>query len=103
MDRLRQKQIAQEIKQPELSAMVKIRTQIEYTINNRKLTDTEKLNILQRAQEKYGKLEESVRRSKLIYIEEAAPESVEVAPSMAPMFQSLKLPDNRSKRFAGFL
>ena len=49
LDRLRQKQIAQEIQQPELSAMVKIRTQIEDTLSSSKLTDTEKLDILVRA------------------------------------------------------
>ena len=52
LDRLRQKQIAQESQQPELSAMVKIRTQIEDTLSNSKLTDTEKLDILERDQEK---------------------------------------------------
>ena len=50
LDRLRQKQIAQEIQQPELSAMVKIWAQIEDTLNYSKLTDTEKLDILERAQ-----------------------------------------------------
>ena len=50
LDRLRQKQIDQEIQQPELSAIVKIRAQIEDTLNNTKLTDIEKLDILERAQ-----------------------------------------------------
>ena len=52
--RLRQKEMAQEIQQPELSAMVKIRTQIDDTLSNSKLTYTEKLDILERAPEKYG-------------------------------------------------
>ena len=56
LDSLRQKQIAQEIQQPELSATVKIRSQIEDTLSNSKLSDTEKLDILQRAQEKFLKL-----------------------------------------------
>ena len=105
LDRLRQKQIAQEIQQPELSAMVKIRAQIEDTLNNSKLTDAEKLDILERAQEKYGKLDESVRPTHPPIMEQAAaePGSVEVTPSTAPMFQSLKLPANRSKKFAKFL
>ena len=51
LDRVRQKQIANEIQQPELSAKVKIRSQIEDTFNNSKLTDTEKLDILERARE----------------------------------------------------
>ena len=46
LDRLPQKQIAQEIQQPKVSARVKIRTQIEDTLNNSKLTETEKLDIL---------------------------------------------------------
>ena len=67
-DHLRQKQIAHEIQHAELSAMVKIRSQIEDTLHNRKLTDTEKLVILERAHEKYGKLDESVCPSKLTYM-----------------------------------
>ena len=55
LDRLRKKQIALEIQEPELSAMVKIRTGIDDG-NNNKLTDTEKLDILERVEEKYGKL-----------------------------------------------
>ena len=51
LDRLSLIQIAQEIHQPKLSAMVKIRTQIEDTLSKRKLNDTEKLDILERAQE----------------------------------------------------
>ena len=63
--RLRQKQIAQEIQQPELSAMVKIRAQIEDALSSSsKLTDTEKLDILERAQEKYGKIKDSMRPNK---------------------------------------
>ena len=105
LPRLRQKQIAQDIQQPELSALVKIRTEIEHTLNSRKLTDTEKLDILERDQEQSGKFAESVRPSTMTFVEEAAaePGSVEVAPSTAPMFQSLKLPANRSKKFAKFL
>ena len=95
------KKIVQEIPQPELCANVKIRIQIEDTVNNRKLTDTEKRDILERAQEKYVKLEESVCRAKMPYVEEAAAEPgwVEGAPSTALMFQSHKLPANRRKKF----
>ena len=50
----RQIKIAEEIRQQELSAMVKIRSQIEDTLNNSKLSDTEKLDILERAKAKYG-------------------------------------------------
>ena len=46
LDTLRQNQITQEIQQREISAMVKIRTQNEETLNNSKLTDTKKLDIL---------------------------------------------------------
>ena len=46
LDRLRQKQIAQEIQQPELSAMVKIRAQIKDALSSSKLSDPEKLDIL---------------------------------------------------------
>ena len=46
-----------------------------------------------------------MRPAKMTYLEETAaePGSVEVAPSIAAMFQSLKLPANRSKMFAKFL
>ena len=81
LDRLRQNQIAQEIQQPELSAMVKIRTQIEDTLSNSKLSDTEKLDILERAQEKYGKLKDSLRPTKTPIVEEGgtAPATIAVA------------------------
>ena len=60
---------------------------------------------MERAQEKYGKLEDSVRPAKMPFLEEAASEhgSVEVTPSTVPMFQSLKTPANRSKKVAKFL
>ena len=105
LDRLPQKQIAQEIEQPELSAMVKIRAPIGDPLKNSKLTDTEKLDILERPQEKYGKLEKSVRPTQTPFREQAAaePGSVEVTPSTAPMSQSLKLPAKRSKKFAKLL
>ena len=105
LDRLRQKQIAQEIQQPELSAMVKIRSQIEDTLSSSKLTDTEKLDILERAQEKYGKLKDSMRTTKTPIVEEGgtAPASIDVTPSELPMFQAVNLPANRKKKFNKFL
>ena len=105
LDRLRQKQIAQEIQQPELSAMVKIRAQIEDTLSSSKLTDTEKLDILERAQEKYGKLKDSMRPTKTPIVEESgtAPATIDVTPSEPPMFQAVNLPANRKKKFNKFL
>ena len=105
LDRLRQKQIAQEIQQPELSAMVKIRTQIEDALSSSKLTDTEKLDILERAQEKYGKLKDSMRTTKTPIVEEGgtAPASIDVTAPELPMFQAVNLPANRKKKFAKFL
>ena len=46
-----------------------------------------------------------MRPAKMPYIEETAaePGSVEVTPSMAPIFQSFKLPAIRRKKFANFL
>ena len=97
LDRLRQKQIAKEIHQPELSAMVKIRTQIEDTLSNSKLRDTEKLDILERAQEKYDRLKDFNRPTKTPIVEEngTAPATIDMAPSEPPMFQAVNLPDNR--------
>ena len=105
LDRLRQKQIAQEIQKPELSAMVKIRTQIEDRLRSSKLTDTEKLDILERAQEKYAKLKDSMRPTKSPIVEEGgtAPASMEVTPSELPLFQPVNLPANRKKKFNKFL
>ena len=105
LDRLRQKQIAQEIQQPELSAMVKIRTQIEDTLSNSKLNDTEKLDILERAQEKYGNLKDSMRPTKTPIVERSrtAPATIEVTPPEPQMFQAVNLPANRKKKFNKFL
>ena len=40
-----------------------MRTQIEDTLSKSKLTDTEKLDILERAKEKYGKLNDFMRKT----------------------------------------
>ena len=103
--RLRQKQIAQEIQQPELSAMVKIRAQIDDTLSNSILTDNEKLDILERAQEKYGKLKDSIRPTKTPIEEEAGTAHAlsDVTTSEPPMFQAVNLPANRKKKFNMFL
>ena len=50
-----------------------------------------------------GKLEESLRPSKMIYLEEAARVSIALAPSTVPIFQSLKFPANPRKIFARFM
>ena len=71
LDSLPQKQIGQQIHQAELGARVKIRTQIEETLSNSKLSDTEKLDILEGAQEKYGKLKDSLRPRKTRILEES--------------------------------
>ena len=64
LDRLHQKKIAQESQQPELSALLMIRMQILDTLSKSKLSDTEKLDILERAQEKYPKLKDSMGLTK---------------------------------------
>ena len=69
LDHLRQNQIAHEIQQPELSAIVKIRTQIEDSLSNSKLTNTEKLDTLELAQEKYGNLKHSIRPTKTTIVD----------------------------------
>ena len=91
LDLLPQKQIAQEIQQPELSAIVKIGTQIEDTLTNSKLTDTEKLHILERAEEKYGKLKDSMGPTRTQIVEESgtAPATIHVTPSEPPLFQAV--------------
>ena len=105
LDRLAQKQIAQEIQQPELSARVKIRAQTEDTLSISKLTDTEKLDILERAQEKYGRVKDSMRPTKTPIVEKSGtpPASIDVTPAEPPMFQAVHLPANRKKRFNKFL
>ena len=85
--------------------MVKIRTQIEDTLSSSKLTDTEKLDILERAQEKYGKLKDSMHPTKTPIVEEGgtAPATIDVASSEPPLFQAVNLPANRKKKFNKFL
>ena len=68
LDHLRKNQSSQEIKKPELSAKVKIRMQIQDPLENSKLTDTEKLDILEGAQEKYCKLDESLPPSMMTLV-----------------------------------
>ena len=85
--------------------MVKIRSQIEDTLSSSKLTDTEKLDILERAQEKYGKLKDSMRTTKTPIVEEGvtAAATSDVTTSEPPMFQAVNLPANRKKKFNKFL
>ena len=59
-DRLRQKHIVQAIQQPELASMPNIKAQIEETLNKSKLTDSQKLEILHRAENCYDKIQESI-------------------------------------------
>ena len=74
--------------------MVKIRTQIEDTLSNRKLTETEKLDIVERAQEKFVKLKDSMRPTKTPIVVHGgnAPASIDLTPSESPMFQGVNLP-----------
>ena len=85
--------------------MVKIRTQIEDTLCNSKLTDTENLDILERPQKKYGKLKDTVRPTNTTIVEEAgtAPATIDVTAPEPPMFQAVNLPANRKNKFAKFL
>ena len=94
LNRLRPKQNAQEMQQAELSARVKIRTQIKETLSKSKLTDPAKMDIFEQAQEKYGTFKELVRHTKTKIVVEAgtAPASIDVTPSEAPMFQAVNLP-----------
>ena len=61
LDRIREKQTVQAIAQPELSGMVQIQHQIEETLKSSKLSDDEKVNILQRAQQRFGQLKDSIQ------------------------------------------
>ena len=96
LDPLRQKQITHEIQERELSAMVKMRTEIEDTLINSKLTETEKLDILERAQEKYGKLKDSMRPTKTPIVEQGgtAPATFDVTAPVPQMFQAVNLTAN---------
>ena len=51
--------------------MVKIRTQIDETLKNSKVRDTEKLEIMECAKDKYGKLKETMRPSKMTIVQES--------------------------------
>ena len=50
----------QAIQQPELASMANLKAQISETLNNSRLSDAEKLEILHRAQDRYDKIQESV-------------------------------------------
>ena len=58
--------------------MANIKVQIEETLNNSKLTDAEKLEILHRAQDRYDKIQDSVG-PKSLKTEIAQPEIAETA------------------------
>ena len=77
--------------------MEKMKTQIEDTLSNSKLSDTEKLDSLERAHEKNCKLKDSMRPSKTMIVEQvvSAAASIDVTRSEPPMFQAVNLPTNR--------
>ena len=102
---LRQKQIGQLIHQPELSAILKIRIQIEHNLSYSQLTDNVRLVIFEPAEVKYGKANDSIPATNTPIMEEGgtATASSDVAPSEASMFQVLNLPANRKKKFKLFL
>ena len=60
LDRLRGNQIRQTIQHPELASTANIKAQIEETLNNSKLSNSEKLEILHRAEDRYDKIQESI-------------------------------------------
>ena len=95
LDRLRQKQIIQAIQQPELASMANIKAQIEETLNNSKLSDSEKLEILHRAEDRYDKIQESIG-PKTLKTEIVQPELAETALS------SVMLPAQYGSKFSKF-
>jgi len=58
LDRLRQKQIAQSIVQPELNNMLQIQREIEEILKKSNLSDEEKGNILIQSHARYQKFNE---------------------------------------------
>ena len=87
--------------------MVKIRTQIA-ALRNSKLLNTQKRDIEERAQEKYGNFKESMRPTKTTNVDESgtAPATINVVPAEPPMFLAVNLPatrKNKCKRFLMFV
>ena len=60
LDRLWQKHIMEAIQQPELTSMANMKSQIEETLKNSKLSVSETLKILHHAQDRHDKIQESV-------------------------------------------
>ena len=109
LERLRQKQLSQAIQQPELSSMVNIKAHIEDMLNNSTLSDEEKLQLLERAQERYGKLKVMMPPARAAAAEAIAPANAVAAPTAAEgdvatgtMLDASMLPTQYAKKFARF-
>ena len=77
LDRLRTKQLTQSIQQPELRNLVEIQAHIENLLTNSKLSDDEKVTLLQAAQNRFKKFKEGLYS----HVSETTPEETLTAPA----------------------
>ena len=78
LDRLRQKQLAQSIQQPELANLVNVQEQIEDLLGNTHMSDEEKVTMLQRAQNRF-----TFFKDKLPVRVTTGTDSIEVPPTLS--------------------
>ena len=60
LDRLREKKVGEQMLQPEMSSMIEIQQQIEGVLKSSKLSDEEKVNLLDRARSRFDKLKDAL-------------------------------------------
>ena len=65
LERLREKKVTEQLANPEMTSMIEIQHQIEGLLNNSKLSDEEKVILLDRARERFAKLMDSLRPTPL--------------------------------------
>ena len=99
LDRLREKQVAHAMTQPELTSMLQIQNQIEETLKTSNLSEEDKVNILQRAQQRFGEIKESIQPRAL----QAAPDPEIQQSSLLELGQIPKQNERKVKKFEEFL
>ena len=75
LERLREKQVTQQLTQPEMGSMVAIQKQIEDVLTSSSISDAEKVNLLDRARVRFVKMKENLHPARTL------PPAVDVVPT----------------------
>ena len=108
LDRLREKKLGEQMMQPEMTSMVEIQQQIEGMLKSSKLSDEEKVNLLDRARARFDKLKDAlhpaaIRPNPVPDVDDApGPVAVDLGVGPPPpesIFDTIRLPQQFAQKF----